>query len=412
MRVIKIIGAGQSGLQLGIGLLRHEYDVTVVTNRNRREVGQGRVLSSQCMFDMALQHERDVGLNLWDRECPPIDGIGLTIVDTDGSRAIDWAARLDAPAQSVDQRVKMPAWMDEFERLGGKLSIMHVSLDELDQLAGDADLVLVASGKGEVGRIFKRDNEKSTFDKPMRALALTYVANMVPRDEYAAVCFNIIPGIGEYFVFPALTTTGPCEVMVFEGIPGGPMDCWAEVKKPDQHLEKSKQILQEFLPWEAERCRDLRLTDDNGILAGRFSPIVKEPIGRLPSHTAVLGMADTVCLNDPITGQGSNNASKSAAIYLDAILLRESDPFDEEWMQQTFDAVWDDAQWVTRWTNSLLIPPTENMQQLLAAAQTQPELASRIVNAFSDPTDFFPWWEDPQSADQIPGTGRENTARS
>lgn len=401
MRAIKIIGAGQSGLQLSIGLLRHGYDVTVVTNRNRREVEQGRVLSSQCMFNMALQHERDVGLNLWDRECPPIDGIGLTIVDTDGSRAIDWAARLDAPAQSVDQRVKMPAWMDEFERLGGKLSIMQVSLDELDQLAGDADLVLVASGKGEVGRIFKRDNEKSTFDQPMRALSLTYVADMVPRDEYAAVCFNIIPGIGEYFVFPALTTTGPCEVMVFEGIPGGPMDCWAEVKSPGQHLQKSKQILEHFLPWEAERCRDIQLTDDNGILAGRFSPIIKEPIGRLPSGAAVLGMADTVCLNDPITGQGSNNASKSAAIYLDAIVSRESGPFDDEWMQQTFDAYWDYAQWVTHWTNSLLLPPTENMQKLLGAAQTRPELASRIVNGFSDPTTFFPWWDDPQAADRL-----------
>lgn len=403
MRTIKIIGAGQSGLQLGIGLLRHGYDVTLVTNRNRQEVEKGRVLSSQCMFDMALQHERDVELNLWDKECPAIDGVGLTIAGPDGSKAIDWAARLDAPAQSVDQRVKMPAWMDECERLGGKLLIMHASLDELEELAGDADLVVVASGKGEIGRIFQRDEDKSTFDQPMRALALTYVTNLAPRDEYTAVCFNIIPAVGEYFVFPALTTTGPCEIMVFEGIPGGPMDCWAEVKSPDQHLQKSKQILEQFLPWEAERCGDIRLTDDNGILAGRFPPVVKEPIGRLPSGTAVLGMADTVCLNDPITGQGSNNASKSAAVYLDAILARDSGPFDEEWMQQTFDAYWDYAQWVTRWTNSLLIPPTENMQKLLAAAQTQPELASRIVNAFSDPTDYFPWWDDPQAADELIG---------
>ena len=401
MRAITIIGAGQSGLQLGIGLLRQGYDVTLVTNRSRQEVEKGRVLSSQCMFHMALQHEREVDLNLWDEECPPIAGIGLTIVGPDGAKAIDWAARLDAPAQSVDQRVKMPVWMDEFERLGGKLLIMHASLDELEELAGDADVVVVASGKGEVGRIFKGDDEKSAFDEPMRALALTYVTNMVPRPEYSAVCFNIIPAVGEYFVFPALTTTGPCEIMVFEGIPGGPMDCWADVKTPEHHLHKSKHILEQFLPWEAERCHDIQLTDDNGILAGRFPPTVREPIGRLPSGTVVLGMADTVCLNDPITGQGSNNASKSAAVYLDAILSRESEPFDEEWMQQTFDAYWDYAQWVTRWTNSLLLPPTENMQMLLGAAQIQPELASRIVNAFSDPTDYFPWWEDPQAADKL-----------
>jgi len=401
MRAIKIIGAGQSGLQLGVGLLRHGYNVTLVTNRGRQEIEKGRVLSSQCMFDLALQHERELEINFWDEGCPAIDGIGLTIVGPDGSKAIDWAARLDAPAQSVDQRVKMPAWMNEFERLGGNLLNMHAGLDELEELASDADLVVVASGKGDIGSIFERDDEKCTFDEPMRALALTYVTDMVPRPEYSAVCFNIIPTVGEYFVFPALTTTGPCEIMVFEGIPGGPMDCWTDVKTPEQHLQKSKQILEQLLPWEAERCRDTRLTDDNGILAGRFPPTIHKPIGRLPSGAIVLGMADTVCLNDPITGQGSNSASKSAAVYLDAILIRDSDPFDEDWMQQTFDTYWDDARLVTQWTNSLLLPPTENMQKLLAAAQTRPKLASRISNAFSDPTEYFPWWEDPKAADLL-----------
>ena len=405
MRAITIIGAGQSGLQLGLGLLRHGYDVTVVTNRSQQEVAKGRVLSSQCMFDLALQHERDQNINLWDEECPSIDGIGFTIAGPDGSKAVEWATRLDAPAQSVDQRVKMPVWMDEFERLGGKLLIMHASIDELEEFAGDADLVVVASGKGDVARIFKRDAEKSEFDQPMRALALTYVTDMVPREEYSAVCFNIIPGVGEYFVFPALTTSGACEIMVFEGVPGGPMDCWADAKSPDQHLEMSKQILEQFLPWEAERCRGIQLTDDNGILAGRFPPTVREPIGRLPHGTSILGMGDTVCLNDPLTGQGSNNASKAAAVYLDAIVSRKSDSFDEEWMQQTFNAYWDSAQWVTRWTNSLLLPPTENIQKLLGAAQTHAELASRIANAFSDPTDFYPWWDDPQAADQLIGKG-------
>ena len=68
----------------------------------------------------------------------------------------------------------------------------------------------------------------------MRALALTYVKGMEPRAEYSAVCFNLVPGVGEYFVFPALTTTGDCQIMVFEGIPGGPMDCWGDVTTPEE----------------------------------------------------------------------------------------------------------------------------------------------------------------------------------
>ena len=51
--------------------------------------------------------------------------------------------------------------------------------------------------------------------------------------------------------------------MVFEGVPGGPMDCWADVKTPEQHLAKSKWIFETYLPWEAERCRKIELTDDS-----------------------------------------------------------------------------------------------------------------------------------------------------
>src|SRR5215470_17903264 len=113
---------------------------------------------------------------------------------------------------------------------------------------------------------------------------------MRPREPYAAVSFNLIPNVGEYFVFPALTTTGPCEIMVFEGVPGGPMDCWSDLTTPEQHLDRSKDILAKFLPWEAERCRDVELTDLNGILTGRFAPVVRKPVVVLPSGLHVLGM--------------------------------------------------------------------------------------------------------------------------
>src|SRR5690606_20715506 len=138
----------------------------------------------------------------------------------------------------------------------------------------------------------------------------------------------------EYFVFPSLTVTGPCEIMVFEGIPGGPMDCWGEVKTPEQHLAQSVKILNDWFPWEAERARAVELTDPNGTLAGRFVPGVRKPVAVLPSGALAFGMADAVLLNDPITGQGSNNASKCAAVYLREILAREKGAFDRTWMQQ------------------------------------------------------------------------------
>ncbi|MHB1999408.1 MAG: styrene monooxygenase/indole monooxygenase family protein [Solirubrobacteraceae bacterium] len=399
MSKISIVGAGQAGLQLGIGLLDAGHEVTVVSNRTPREIAEGRVSSSQCMFDAALQHERRLGLNLWDERCPRVEGISLAVPAPEGAaKAIDWAARLDAPAQSVDQRLKMPRWMDELERRGGTLLVEEAQLGDLERYAQESELVIVAAGKGEVARLFERDPARSPYEVPQRALALTYVTGMTPRPEYSAVCFNLIPTVGEYFVFPALTTSGECEIMVFEGIPGGPMDCWGAVTSADEHLQLSRSLLERFLPWEAERCRAIELTDELGILSGRFAPTVRRPVGELPSGALVLGLADAVVLNDPVTGQGSNNASKAAASYLRSILEHGERAYDRDFMEQTFERAWQDAQYVVGWTNALLAPPPPHVLELLGAGNASSQVASRFVNGFNDPRDYYEWFMDPDKA--------------
>ncbi len=248
--------------------------------------------------------------------------------------------------------------------------------------------------------MFERDAARSPFDKPQRALALTYVHGMTPRPDHSAVNFNLIPSVGEYFVFPALTNSGACEIMVFEGIPGGPMDCWKDVSSPQEHLARSKRILDTFLPWEADRCRNVELTDANGILAGAFPPTVRKPIGRLPSGKVVMGLADAVCLNDPITGQGSNNASKAARVAMDAIVAHGNRPFDAAFMQATFDAYWNYARFVTGWTNAMLQPPPPHVLNIMGSAQAYPALARRIANGFDNPPDLFPWFAVPEEAER------------
>lgn len=401
-RKITILGGGQAGLQLACGLLQKDYEVKVVQNRTAEDIHTGKVMSSQCMFDAALANEREVGLNFWGRECPTVDSINFVVPapDSPGQKAIDWNGLLERPAQSVDQRTKYPVWMKEFERRGGTLEIREATVADLETYASSSDLTIVAAGKGDIARMFERDAGKSPFDKPQRALALTYVHGMKPRSDHSAVNFNLIPGVGEYFVFPALTNSGPCDIMVMEGIPGGPMDCWKDVATPREHLARSKWILDTFLPWEAERCRQVELTDDNGILAGAFPPTVRKPVGRLPSGKIVLGLADAVCLNDPITGQGSNNASKAAKVYMDAIVAHGDKPFDEAFMQATFDRYWDYAQYVVGWTNALLQPPPPHVLNIMGSAQAFPTLARRIANGFDNPPDLFPWFAVPAEAER------------
>ncbi|MFF0866308.1 styrene monooxygenase/indole monooxygenase family protein [Nonomuraea sp. NPDC050227] len=403
MRDILIVGAGQAGLHLAIGLLQHGYDVTVVSNRTPESIRDGRVMSGQAMFGTAQAHERELGLDWWADVCPPIEGIALTVPSPEGGKALDWAARLDVPARSVDQRLKMPAWLGEFERLGGKLVLHDATPDDLESYAARYDLVLVAAGKGQIASLFERDPARSPYATPQRALAVTYVNGLAPRPGHSAVCFNLLPGVGEYFVFPALTHTGPCEIMVFEGVPDGPMDCWGDVRGPAEHLARSRRILETFFPWEAERCAGIELTDANAVLTGRFAPTVRRPVAVLPSGAPVLGVADVVVLNDPITGQGSNNAAKCAATYLRAIVERGDRPFDADWMRQTFDLFWTQAQHVTNWTNALLAPAEPHHLALLGAAGQRPEIASRFVNGFDDPADYAEWFMDAGRAETYLG---------
>ena len=400
MSSVTIVGAGQSGLHLGIGLVQDGHDVTVISNRTGDDFRNGGVMSSQFMFASSLDTERALGIDFWQHTCPQTEGIQFSIPHPEihGEKALTFASRLDRPGQSVDQRVKFPRWLEHFESIGGTLVLHEATVADLERYADASDLVIVAAGKGEIAGLFERDPSRSPYDAPMRALALTYVTGMTPRPEYTAVCFNLCPGVGEYFVLPALTTTGDCEIMVFEGVPGGPMDCWGDVATPEEHLAKSKWILETFFPWEADRNRESELTDPNGILAGRFAPTVRKPVATLPSGRPVLGMADVVVLNDPITGQGSNNAAKCAAAYHASIRAHGEAPFDAAWMQETFEEFWSYASSVVNWTNALLTPPPEHVLQVLGAAGQNPVVAHRFVNGFDDPRDYDEWFMDPGKA--------------
>ena len=400
MRNTTIIGAGQSGLQLGLGLRQKGYSVRLVSNRTAEDFAAGKVMSSQFMFNDALQSERDLGINYWEKQCPYTDAVGVTIGAPDGGKAVDWVYPLDRPGQAVDQRVKISR-LDEkvsgaWRRFGHSRRQNHRSGK-------------IRARERPRHRRRRQGRYHQAVRTRCRTLAIRQADACAGLDlRHRAHPLSADPGRLQYradgrriFCLSRATITGPCEIMVFEGIPGGPMDCWNDVKTPEQHLERSLDVLKKFYPWEAERSRNAKLTDPNGILSGRFVPTVRKPIARLPSGALVLGIADAVVLNDPITGQGSNNAAKSARIYLKRILEQGNKPFDAAWMQQTFDEYWNYAQFVTGWTNAMLQPPPPHVINILVAAQSKPKVGKAFVNGFDDPRTFFPWLADPAEAEKF-----------
>ncbi|GGO85458.1 styrene monooxygenase/indole monooxygenase family protein [Wenjunlia tyrosinilytica] len=400
MRKILIVGAGQAGLQLALGLQSNGYDVTLMSNRTADEIRVGRVMSTQCMFDPALQHERDQEVNFWESQTPRIEGLGVSVAGPDGSRPIDWVGHLDGYAQSVDQRVKMAGWMETFAQRGGQVVIHGAAVSDLDWFARTFDLVLIAAGKGELVSMFERDPERSPFSTPQRALAVSYVNGLGPRPEhdFLAVRCNLVPGVGELFIMPCLTTTGPCDILFWEGIPDGPLDVFQGVKDPNEHLRLTLELMEQFTPWEYERAAKVELTDAGGTLSGRYAPTVRRPVGELPSGGLVLGVADVVVANDPITGQGSNSAAKCAASYLSSILEHGDRPFDREFMQGAFDSYWEQAAPVTKWTNAMLMPPPEHVLGIIGAGMGSQAVRDRFANGFAHPEDFENWFFDPERA--------------
>ena len=62
----------------------------LVSDRPAEHIATGKVMSSQFMFDDALQSERDLGINDWEPQCPYTDGIGVAVIGRDGKTRRLW----------------------------------------------------------------------------------------------------------------------------------------------------------------------------------------------------------------------------------------------------------------------------------------------------------------------------------
>jgi flavin reductase (DIM6/NTAB) family NADH-FMN oxidoreductase RutF len=398
-RRIAVVGAGPAGTTLALGLLQQGYDVTLVSGRSAEEIRSGPVMSSQITFESALEVETTLGITRLLPASPPLRRMEYDVRRLDGTHTA-FAVPLDEPARSVDLRLKVPALLAEIERLGGKVVVRNAAVDDLEELARTHDLVIVSTGRGGLAELFEDDPARSPYSSPQRSIALTYLRGVRPTDG-AALRYHAIEGVGECFTCPALSVDGPCDIYVVEGVPGGPLDCWSDVASDEEHLARLRKVLAEHFPSEADRVREAVLTDANAVLRGSFTPVVRRPVGTLPSGANVLGMADVVVLNDPLTSQGSNNAIKSASFYLEAITSHEGD-FDAGWMQRTFDNFWRGwARWATGWTNSWLQPAQPHQQQVVSAAAEHPGVAAQIVAGFDDPMLFGQWWFEEAEAERF-----------
>ncbi len=398
-RRVAIVGAGAAGTTLAVGLLQQGYDVTLVSDRSGEEIRDGHVMSSQVTFETALEVETTLGISDLLPRAPTIERMAF-----DTSRADGTAARFDLAlpaARSLDQRVKVPVLLEAIEELGGKVVVRSAGIEDVEDLAREHELVVVSTGRSGLASLFETDPARSPYSSPQRVAALTYLHGVEPDPDGPTLRYHSVEGVGECFTCPALTVSGPCDIIVLEGVPGGPLDSWDGVATGAEHLDRLRTLLGKHFPAEAGRASRAVLTDDNALLRGMITPVVRFPVGTLPSGAHVLGMADVVVLNDPVTSQGANTAIKSASFYLESITAHDGD-FDATWMRQTFDNFWRGwAQWVTAWTNSWLKPANQHQRRVVDAAAEHPAVSARFFAGFDDARLFSPWWYDAAAAERF-----------
>lgn len=109
-----------------------------------------------------------------------------------------------------------------------------------------------------------------------------------------------------------------------------------------------------------------------------------------------MGIGDTVILNDPIAGQGANNATKMAHLVTQRIVEHGNQRFDESWMQAVFDEFWQYSQHVNALADFLLTPP-EHLQDIAIAMSQNPAVTKDYINGVNHPPSLSSWLFDPEA---------------
>jgi 2-polyprenyl-6-methoxyphenol hydroxylase-like FAD-dependent oxidoreductase len=381
---IGVVGAGISGLSVALRLHQYGMDVTLYAERTAEAVRASPLPNSVIRFHPARERERALGVDHWEFPDFGVSSIHMNVL---GPQPLAFVGNLSHQASGVDFRIYLARLLEDFERRGGR--VVTGPLDEagIVSLAGRHDLVVVASGGRAVTALFPRVERYSPFAAPQRVLCSGLYTGIALPDP-TGVAINIAPGIGEIFQAPFFSFHGRVSVLLFEAVPGGPMDVLARLRYQDdpRHFESTVlHLLERYAPAVRSRVDTSRfgLTRPADLLQGALTPVVRRAWTRLGDGRYALAVGDAWVLNDPIAGQGANLGSHSAWTLAEAIVA--GPPYGEDFCRDVERRMWPFAEAVTNFSNALLGAPTPQLVELLGKAAGNPAVADALLDNFADP---------------------------
>ena len=405
MKDIAIIGCGGAAMILGHTLLRHgDCRVTVFSEKTAQEWFDGPPTGTPFVAGENIDIERELDIEYWEDEMYFGDGVMLDFRMTRGTDPLTVRGRFGKLGAAVDLRSRVSRWMREFEARGGNLVIERVTRERAEAISADANLTILATGKGELGSIVPRDDERSEFDRPQRCMFASLVTGVkgwgLRNDRLTRpVKFTFFADAGEWFTVPFThVKVGPCYGLNFMVRRGSYLDRFRDARDCDAFVEIAKSVVAEIAPEDADALGDMRPVDApynylpfaDGIL-----PFVRQSHAVMPSGGMVVPVGDAAITYDPIGGQGYNSAARHARALADAIIEHRNGNFDADWARETFGAFWEDhARWSCAWNNLMLkgVPPATAMALEFAAGNSA--FANMLFADYFSPKAFMPWITD------------------
>lgn len=385
MSNIGIIGAGVAGLQLGLLLQQRGIPATIYAERSAADQLGAQLPSLVARHDHTRERERALGVNFWDSA--PSGDIRRLYVSIFGEQPMGFHGDLEQPAVVVDMRIYAARLMEEFAARGGRVVVAGLTPADVERLSVEHDLMVISTGRGGLGAMFPLIAEHSPYSAPQRQI-MTAMFRGVAYPQPMGGDFVFVPGHGEIFALPIYSFEPGLTGIGMEAVPGGALEPMARMRYEDDPRAFELAllaILRRYAPAVAARIDPaaFRLSRPLDLMQGGLTPAVRKGYVRLGSGRFALALGDTHILNDPILGQGANNASFAAWRLGEAIC--EGGAFDEGFCQAIEEQIWAYVGPVTAWNNAMLQPPPQHILEFLVAATMHQPVADTFANYLRRP---------------------------
>jgi 2-polyprenyl-6-methoxyphenol hydroxylase-like FAD-dependent oxidoreductase len=383
MTSIAIVGAGVSGLHLGLFLQQNDIPATIYTDKTAEQVAAGRLLNTVAHHHQTLERERALGVHHWDADeygyaCHQHAITGLP-------EPVRFRGDFDHPSSIIDYRLYLPRLMEDYQQRGGELVIGPIDPAMAEQLGDNHDLVVIAGGRG-LGAMFAPRPDKSPYDRPQRRLSAGIYSG-ITYTEPKGVGVHLSLGHGELLELPITSREGFATALLFENIPAGDLEVLADISYEDDPAQFNRVVLDKLehhyaMCFERVDQSSFELQGPTDLLQGALTPIVREDYVRLSSGTYALAMGDAHCLADPVNGQGANSASYSAFVIGQAIL--DDYALDERFCRRVARERRAFVYGVSDWTN-MILNPEPHVVELLGAMSQNKALCDAYTQNFNHP---------------------------